>query len=300
VLSRWQGLTLRSILAFALVLLSCGTSLADPQPLALSHFDQAHARLLMLSGINRYRIEHDLPMLQEDPEVHVVAERYARNMVANNFFAHIDPAGNGPQERLAAVDLPWPVSENLGAMRSYGLGTSEIVEGLLAALIKSPVHRANLLDPRATFIGLGFAQDKDNQSAFMDLDMSGHAGAGTVVVVQEFVRKPLKRWSGGSSQTMTRARSTVELSGTPVDAFEFVAVEILDRATRKLIRYQHLPVVAGSFAAHLQLDFPGDYEVRVLGLRADSLLQRPEPLGVFMYCVPEGKEFAPEYTGAVF
>lgn len=294
--SRPWGLTLFILL----VMLISGALPADAQPLALSHFDQAQARMQMLAGINRYRIEHGLPMLQEDPEVHVVAERYARTMVAKNFFAHIDPWGSGPQERLAAADLPWPVSENLGAMRSYGLNTQEIVEGLLAALIDSPVHRANLLDPRATFIGLGFAQDKDNQSAFMDLDMSGRSGAGTVVVVQEFVRKPLKRWSGGSTHTMTSARSRVELSGTPVDAFEFVAVEILDRATRKLIRYQHLPVVAGSFAAQLQLDFPGDYEVRVLGLRADSLLQRPEPLGVFMYRVPEGKELAPEYAGAVF
>lgn len=294
--SRWPGTALFALI----VLLISGTSTALAQPLALSHFDQAQARKQMLAGINRYRIEHGLPMLQEDAEVHVVAERYARTMVAKNFFAHIDPWGSGPQERLAAVDLPWPVSENLGAMRSYGLNTQEIVEGLLAALIASPVHRANLLDPRATFIGLGFAQDKDNQSAFMDLDMKGRSGAGTVVVVQEFVRKPLKRWSGGSSQGMTRSHSRVELSGEPVDPFEFVAVEILDRTTRKLIRYQHLPVVAGSFAAHLQLDFPGDYEVRVLGLRADALLQRPEPLGVFMYRVPEGMELTPQYSGAVF
>lgn len=288
------------LLACCVILGLLVTTPTSAAPLQITHFDQVAGRQMMLAGVNQYRLDNGLSLLQEETEVSKVAERYAREMVSQNFFAHIAPDGRGPQERLADAGLPWPVSENLGAMRSYGLGTREIVDGLLRALIESPVHRANLLDPRATHIGLGFAQDKDLQTAFMDLDMAGHAGAGTVLVVQEFVRKPLKSWSGGVSSTVTARRSTVQLTGEPVDRFEFVAVEVLDRATRRLVRYQHLPVVAGTFAAQLQWSDPGEYEVRVLGLRADALLQTPEPLGVFLYRVPPGKELSPEFAGAVF
>lgn len=262
------------------------------------HVDLAEAERLMLAELNRLRLRHELPLLQLDPAVSRVAERHARDMVRRNYFAHHSPEGLGPQERLAKADLPWPVGENLGVMRSFGLGTNEIVLGLMQALLDSPVHRANLLDPRATHVGLGFAQDKDDQTAFMDLDLAGRPGAGTVLVVQEFVRKPLKQWSPAAANRTNSPRERMLLTGDPAEGYAFVAVEVIDLASRTLVRYQHLPVVGGSFRAELRLEQPGEYEVRVLGLHADALLQTPEPLGVFLWTIEDGA--APAAAGSPF
>ncbi|HYE78965.1 MAG TPA: CAP domain-containing protein, partial [bacterium] len=174
--------------------LASGPALAAPGPRPYTHVDLVLAKDLMLAQLNAVRQEKGLPMLVEDPSVSAVALAHARDMVARDYFAHVSPEGATPQERLAAAGLPYPVGENLGALRSYGLTTGEIARGLLQSLLDSPPHRANLLDRRATHIGLGFCQDKDSQTNFMDLSMEG-TGAGTVVVCQEFVRKPLKAWT---------------------------------------------------------------------------------------------------------
>ncbi|MEO7994535.1 MAG: CAP domain-containing protein, partial [bacterium] len=259
---RLQGSTSRFLLVLLAILTCCG-GLANAAPTYV-HFDQVGAQTLMLSEINLYRVRHGLRALQLDSTIASVADHHARDMILRNYFDHISPDGEGPQERLAHAGLPYPVGENLGVMRSYGLTTHEIVSGIMDALIASPAHRANLLDPRATHLGLGFCQDMDNQSAFMDLDVGTHSGAGTVVVCQEFIRKPLKNWQ------QTGADLTAQLA----HPYMSVSVEVIDRDTHEVVRYQRLEVVEGTFATDLKLKRPGQYEVRVLGLQ-DALLQAP-------------------------
>lgn len=297
----------RPLLALSLLLTLLALPAFAAGPPAYQHVDLSAAKALMLTQLNEVRAGRGLPLLQEEPAVSLVAAAHARDMVARDYFAHFTPEGTGPQERLAAAGLPYPVGENLGALRSYGISPSDIVTGLLQSLLESPAHRANLLDPRATHVGIGFCQDKDNQSAFMDLDLEGNAGAGTVVVCQEFIRKPLRDWAPSTAPGSVRPREAVLLSGTPVDDFAAVALEIIDRDTQKLVRYDHVPLVDGEFHTQVKLDEPGRYEVRVLGLQPGMLVQRPEPLGTFLVTV-EGKirrkvvgESQPSgFEGAVF
>ncbi|HYE78042.1 MAG TPA: hypothetical protein VEI97_08655, partial [bacterium] len=79
-----------------------------------------------------------------------------------------------------------------------------------------------------------------------------------------------------------------------------VALEIVDRDTQELVRYNHVPVVDGEFRMAVKLDQPGRYEVRVLGLQPDMLVQRPEPLGVFMLTVEGNRRRPAETSGPVF
>jgi uncharacterized protein YkwD len=78
-------------------------------------------------------------------------------MVAQSFFAHVAPDGQSLRARLLRARYIKPfegylVGENL----AWAGGTQSTPRAIVAAWMASPGHRANVLHPRYTEIGLGF------------------------------------------------------------------------------------------------------------------------------------------------
>ncbi|MGW0613148.1 CAP domain-containing protein [Streptomyces sp. NPDC002788] len=100
---------------------------------------------------NRERARAGLLPLTVDPLLTSAAQAHSTDMVARAFYAHTAPDGSRPWDRAAAAgSTRRSIGENIACGQR---SPAEVVEGW----INSPGHRANILDPGFTHIGIGFA-----------------------------------------------------------------------------------------------------------------------------------------------
>jgi hypothetical protein len=102
----------------------------------------------LLALTNRARAEHALGPLHWDPALAEAAQRHDRRMLGEPALSHRYPGEEELTERAARAGARFSiVAENLAVAPTPA--------GLLEAWMRSPAHRANLLDPRLDAIGLG-------------------------------------------------------------------------------------------------------------------------------------------------
>ena len=108
----------------------------------------------MLELLNETRTEHSLSVLKIDLEMTELAREHSEEMVNLNYFDHTSPISGDLVERIDAKDFTdWKIAgENLAAAP-----TSRIA---FKALMDSPEHRKNILNPEFTHIGIGTASSK--------------------------------------------------------------------------------------------------------------------------------------------
>ena len=101
-------------------------------------------------AIARLRASHGLPALARDAELDAVAEAHSKEMARLRTFAHVLPTTGSLGDRLRAKGYAFQsIGENIGL--SSDVGTAH------EAIVGSPAHLANLLDPRHRRLGLGAA-----------------------------------------------------------------------------------------------------------------------------------------------
>lgn len=100
---------------------------------------------------NRERTRHGLPPLAVDPVLTLAAQAHSADMIARAFYSHTSPDGSQPWDRAAvAGSRRRSIGENIACGQR---SPAEVVEGWM----NSPGHRANILKPGFTHIGIGFA-----------------------------------------------------------------------------------------------------------------------------------------------
>lgn len=103
----------------------------------------------MLEQINRERRRRSLPVVKRNETLDRIAEFYACRMIDGGFFSHVDPDDDSHIDSRAG-DFGYAfqkLGENLGAGQ-YS------VDRVMREWMRSPGHRANLLDPEFTEVGL--------------------------------------------------------------------------------------------------------------------------------------------------
>jgi uncharacterized protein YkwD len=116
-----------------------------PKPIAA---DEAERQLFAL--INKARATAGLPALAFDPALAGVARAHSSDMLINDYIAHISPTTGSPADRVAKAGIDVDrLAENIG--------TSSSPEELHQGLMRSPGHRAAILDRKATRVGVGIA-----------------------------------------------------------------------------------------------------------------------------------------------
>jgi uncharacterized protein YkwD len=106
---------------------------------------RAEARLLR--DLNSVRAAHGLSPLRFDPHLQRAARAHTRYMLATGIFQH-----GAFGARLVSFEVTGSlVGENL----AWGTGVEGTAGGVLRAWLASPEHRANLLRPGFTRIGIG-------------------------------------------------------------------------------------------------------------------------------------------------
>lgn len=139
----------------------------------------AVVRSAILCLINRKRAENGENPLEPSPDLEQAAEGHCQELISEDYFAHVSPAGETPVDRIRATGyIPGPsvgyvIGENL-AWGTYQLSTPAAI---VAAWIASPGHLANILEAQYRETGIGV-------TAAVPSSLSG--GAPGATYAQEF------------------------------------------------------------------------------------------------------------------
>lgn len=101
-----------------------------------------------LALLNMDRTKNGLAPLIYNAELAKLAEAYAEDMINRQFFAHNNPEGLTPFDRMNRNGISYRhAGENLAVNDS--VGAAQI------AFMNSPTHRENILNPNFTEVGIG-------------------------------------------------------------------------------------------------------------------------------------------------
>ncbi|SDE14357.1 CAP domain-containing protein [Limimaricola pyoseonensis] len=134
----------------------------------------------MLDLINSERAAIGVDPLQLDFRLNASSERHSDWMLTNNIFSHDGAGGSnaGARMREAGFEFAgdWSWGENVAWQSERGAsGIADDVVSLHAALMASPGHRDNILDPDYELIGIG-------------IETGDFSGWDAVMVTQNFAR----------------------------------------------------------------------------------------------------------------
>lgn len=116
------------------------------------------AEKVMLEHINKSRKAADLNIIKMSPQVSDIARQHSQEMSDQKYFAHISP--------LSGKDFSKRLEENpeiAATLTGENIALNETVAGAHHDLMSSPAHRANILNPDFTDIGLGIALKIDRK-----------------------------------------------------------------------------------------------------------------------------------------
>jgi uncharacterized protein YkwD len=150
-------LTLASVCCAALALpapaMACAGARQRPTAATLGRAAAATACLL-----DARRTAHGLAPLRTNRALARAARAHARVMVVQRFFAHVEPGGAGPAQRIAATGYlrgarAWSVGETI----AWGSGPYATPAAVVRSWMGSPPHRQTVLDRGLRDVGVGVA-----------------------------------------------------------------------------------------------------------------------------------------------
>lgn len=113
--------------------------------------DATRDREYILGLINDIRTGLGKKKVTLNAQLNTLAQKHANDMMIRNFFGHVNPDGESPEDRRKKDGIPTEVGENL----AYSQSLLSSIQGLL----RSPVHRSNILSDSWTSVGIGITQD---------------------------------------------------------------------------------------------------------------------------------------------
>ena len=122
------------------------------QVLSIPQLDDAVARYEaeVLRLVNDIRRQNGLSALQSDWELARVARYKSQDMADNRYFSHTSPTYGSPFQMLKSFGLSYRTAgENI----AYGYATPQAV---VNGWMNSSGHRANILNPAYTKLGVGY------------------------------------------------------------------------------------------------------------------------------------------------
>ena len=121
----------------------------------------------VLAAMNDYRAQYNLPPLQHEARLVAAAADRMRDMEELSYWSHESPDGRSPFMWLRVRNYPFA---NAGENLASGFETTEL---LVSSWMESKGHRANILSPMYTDVGI----------AIIDGATTGSANGKSIVVL---------------------------------------------------------------------------------------------------------------------
>ena len=120
----------------------------QPEPVPTPSAGLTAQEAAMLNLLNQERMRNGLAALQVDDRLVNVARQKSQDMLLNNYFGHTSPTYGSPFQMMRAAGISYRTAgENLAGASS--------AETAHSALMNSSGHRANILNPAYTHVGIG-------------------------------------------------------------------------------------------------------------------------------------------------
>ena len=130
----------------------CGATSAKPAEIGL-----VAAGRSTLCLVNRARTQRGLTPLRENGVLSAASLEHSGDMVRGHYFEHTSPDGRSVGDRLRAVGYSRGFSASAGENIAFGVGAKSTPASIVDAWMRSPGHRADILRPAFTEIGVGIA-----------------------------------------------------------------------------------------------------------------------------------------------
>lgn len=122
------------------------------------HSKELERRIFKLT--NEVRRKHRLPPLDPDESLTAAARKHSDDMLRRDYFSHTNPDGETVKDRVFNAPAVYKTVARLGENIYGGSGQDYADIKTMARLIvdgwmTSPGHRANILNPDYTHLGVG-------------------------------------------------------------------------------------------------------------------------------------------------
>lgn len=146
---------------------------------AASTIDVPALQQYMVELINADRRGQGLGEVAWDNTAAAAGQDHAQEMAAFGYLSHLNLEGHAPDYRYTRAGGLNSVRENVYEHSSSRAPHSadewrDLVRQAEAALMNSPGHRANILDPTHTHVGIGIAYDATSSRLSIAQEFSGH------------------------------------------------------------------------------------------------------------------------------
>lgn len=130
----------------------------------------------LLGSTNQQRANNSVSALSINTKLNSAAQAKANDMVTRDYWSHNTPDGNPPWVFITNAGYSYSrAGENL----AYGYATSS---DTITGWMRSPTHKANMLDSNYTEVGFGFANSVDFIGSPDDKADYPHVGNQTIIV----------------------------------------------------------------------------------------------------------------------
>lgn len=112
--------------------------------------------------VNAEREQTGLNPVRVEVHLNAAAQDHSDWMAEEQAISHVGENGSSPTDRVEDADFPlaggsWNLTENVAYTGLSGQATEADVDRLHSALMESPSHQANILDPDVAYIGIGLS-----------------------------------------------------------------------------------------------------------------------------------------------
>jgi uncharacterized protein YkwD len=155
-----------SLACAAVLLVGCGGAASAPERAEVDGCAASHTqprpdaepalRAALLCLLNAQRSRHGLAPFTEDTQLARAATRHSIDMGRRDYFEHRSPDGVEPWMRIGATGY---AAQLVGENLAWGEAEEGTPASAVALWMRSAGHRANVLEPRYTQIGIGIAFD---------------------------------------------------------------------------------------------------------------------------------------------
>jgi uncharacterized protein YkwD len=132
-----------------------------PATTAISHLEEVESQIITLT--NDERKKKGVAPLILDVELREIARGHSDDMIARNFFEHVNPDGLSAAARIAIHHrrlIASSTGENLSALTTPDLTNAEkVAKEIVEGWMHSDEHRENILDNKFTHIGVGVSSN---------------------------------------------------------------------------------------------------------------------------------------------
>jgi uncharacterized protein YkwD len=126
--------------------------LQDPYEITET-LDLEKSRQELLTYLNEERSNYGLNTVEIRDDLNSLAQAHSDDMKNRNFFSHFNPEGLSPNERRINAGINTEVGENLAHAPTVYFGHK--------ALMRSAIHRENILNPNWDSVGIGISLDEN-------------------------------------------------------------------------------------------------------------------------------------------